>query len=220
MTVILINPNSTEAMTRTMLDVARRTAPGTVFDAWTSHHGPAAIQGAADGDAATPPLLDLIRRADATGASGIVIGCFDDTALKTAARLASCPVIGLGQAAFHACALRGWRFSVVTTLPVSVPIIEGNIARYGLSGALGRVRASGVPVLDLETDPAKAIDAILAEAKAALQDDDITAIVLGCAGMASLSPRLRAALSAPVIDVVEAAAGAISWLASAPHGRI
>ncbi|MEM7489871.1 MAG: aspartate/glutamate racemase family protein [Pseudomonadota bacterium] len=220
MGVVLINPNSTEAMTETMLAVARAAAPGMAFEGWTSRDGPAAIQGEADGEAASGPLLDLVRKADRQGADGIVIGCFDDTALAASSRLARCPVIGIGQAAFHACALRGWRFSVVTTLPVSVPVIEGNIARYGLSGMLGQVRASGVPVLDLEAEPDGAVGPILREAEAALRDDGVDGVVLGCAGMATVSAALRAALDAPVIDTVEAAAGAIAWLSAMPVGGL
>ena len=219
MTVYFINPNSTEAMTRTMLDVARAASPATAFEGWTSHEGPPAIQGAVDGAAAGPPLLELVRRADGAGATGIVVGCFDDTALTDAQAAARCPVIGLGQAAFHACALRGWRFSVVTTMAISVPVIEANIAAYGLSGHLGRVRASGVPVLDLEHDPVGAAEPILREAQTALRDDGVSAIVLGCAGMATVSAVMRDALGDRVIDIVEAAAGAISWLSEEPAPR-
>jgi allantoin racemase len=211
-TFVLINPNSTEAMTRRMLAIARAAEPGAAFEGWTSHRGPPSIQGEADGEAAAGPLLDLVARADGKGACGIVIGCFDDTALGPAQARARCAVIGVGQAAFHACALRGWRFSVVTTLAVSVPVIEGNVARYGLAGSLGRVRASGVPVLDLEGDPEGAVRPILAEAQAALAEDGAEAIVLGCAGMGAVSAALREALPVPVVDVVEAAAGAIRWL--------
>lgn len=214
MAVVLINPNSTAAMTRTLLDAARAAEPGLTFDAWTSTDGPPAIQGPEDGEAATGPLLDLVRRADTRGADAVVIGCFDDTGLDAAARAAACPVIGIGQAGFHMAALRGWRFSVVTTLAVSVPVIEANIAAYGLGGRLGRVRASGVPVLAIEADPHGAFDAILAEARTALREDGADAIVLGCAGMADLTARMRASLGAPVIDPVEAAAGCARWLTS------
>ncbi|MEO0991991.1 MAG: aspartate/glutamate racemase family protein, partial [Pseudomonadota bacterium] len=153
MPVIIINPNSTASMTDAMVRTAREVAPGIAFEGWTSRDGPASIQGPEDGAAATPPLLDLVGLANQQGAQGIIIGCFDDTALVEAAALASCPVVGLGHAAFHYAALRNWRFSVVTTLPVSVPVIEQNIREMGLSGYMARVRASGVPVLALEENP-------------------------------------------------------------------
>ena len=96
--VIVINPNSTEAMTKAMLDAARDAAPQIQFEGWTSHKGPPAIQGAKDGATAAPHLRELVDQAEASGASGISVACFDDTALAEAAQRSSCPVIGTGQA--------------------------------------------------------------------------------------------------------------------------
>ncbi|MEM1429704.1 MAG: aspartate/glutamate racemase family protein [Pseudomonadota bacterium] len=214
MAFVIINPNSTASMTAAMLAAARSAAPGLDFEGWTSRAGPSAIEGEADGIAARGPLLALVDDAAAAGADGIVIGCFDDTALAEAAARVSCPVIGLGQAAFHQCAMRNWRFSIVTTLAVSVPIIDGNVARYGLGGYLGRVRASDVAVLDLDRDPDGAVAQILAEARRALTEDDATAIVLGCAGMVQVTQALRSALACEIVDPVESAARALTWLAA------
>ncbi|WP_074219403.1 aspartate/glutamate racemase family protein [Rhodovulum sp. ES.010] len=212
MAYILINPNSCAEMTRSIRAMAETAAPGAAFEAWTSHDGPPAIQGAADGERATGPLLDLVARASERGAEGIVIACFDDTGLAEARRLAPCPVIGIGQAAFHVAALRGWRFSAVTTLPVSVPIIERNIRAYGFGPHLARVRASDVPVLALEQDPDAACARVTEEAARAFAEDGVQAIVPGCAGMARLTAHLRAHLDRPVIDGVEAAARLIAAL--------
>ncbi|QIE43016.1 HyuE hydantoin racemase (plasmid) [Rhodobacteraceae bacterium SC52] len=206
MTVVLINPNSTQSMTSAMLDGARAAAPDLMIDGWTSHTAPPAIQGVEDGDAATPPLLDLVREASAMGATGIIIGCFDDTGLSAARDIAACPVIGIGQAAYHMAALRVGKFSVVTTLGVSVPILAENIETQGFAPQLGRVRASEVPVLDLEADPDSAYAAILAETRKAVDEDGVSCVVLGCAGMVGLPERLATETGATVIDGVTSAA--------------
>ncbi len=218
MPVTLINPNSTSAMTDAMLDAARVAAPGLEIDGWTSQDGPPSIQGASDGDLAAGPLLTLIDKAAAAGTDGVIIGCFDDTALEEAARRVACPVIGIGQAAFHFCALRNWRFSVVTTLSVSVPVIEDNLARYGLLGHTARVRASEVPVLALETDRDASAKAILAEARKAVEEDGIDAVILGCAGMVHVTQLLREALPVPVVDPVTAASTAMVWVEASANG--
>ncbi len=214
MAIVIVNPNSTATMTSAMVAAARAAAPGIAFEGWTSHDGPPAIQGREDGTMATPPLLRLVDKARAQGAAGIVIGCFDDTALAETAGRSRCPIVGIGQSAFHYCALRQLKFSVVTTLSVSVPILQENIESYGLSGHLGRVRASEVAVLDLEDSPDDAAVRILAEARAAVAEDDIDAIVLGCAGMVHVTQVLRAQLPLIVVDPVEAAAGCIAWLST------
>lgn len=212
MTCLIINPNSTAAMTDAMVTAARQAAPALTFEGWTSHDGPPAIQGAADGALAAPPLLELVRKAAAQKASGIIIGCFDDTALVEASKLAQCPVLGIGQASFHMAALRNWRFSVVTTLPVSVPVLEGNIRAYGLGGHLGRVRASDVPVLALENDPEMAQTAIVGQAQAAQAEDGVDALVLGCAGMVHVTRCVAQAVTLPVLDPVTTAATGMEWM--------
>jgi allantoin racemase len=179
--IVLINPNSTEAMTQAMVETASKA--GVVLEGWTSLEGPAAIQGPNDGANCIPPMLELVRKASDAGAKAIVIGCFDDTGLDAAREIATCPVIGIGQAAYHMAVLAGGRFSVVTTLAVSVPILEDNIHAYGFTSNLARVRACGVPVLDLETDTAGTAPAVVREIERAVAEDKVDVVVLGCAGM-------------------------------------
>lgn len=212
MAVIIINPNSTSSMTDAMLAQARRAAPELAFEGWTSHEGPPAIQGAADGETARAPLLRLVKQASSQGAGGIIVGCFDDTALEDAADLADCPVIGIGQASYHYAALRNWRFSVVTTLSVSTPVIQSNIERFGFNHLVSKVRASEIPVLELEANTSLAGKVVAQEALVAQQEDDISAVILGCAGMVEIADTVRNALSTTVIDPVECAARCMLWM--------
>lgn len=212
--VALINPNSTEAMTDAMVATAQSTVPDLAFEGWTSRNGPASIQGPEDGLAATAPFLEVVAKADATGVDGIVIGCFDDTALKQAAARANCPVIGIGQSCYHHAALMQWRFSVVTTLSVSVPVLEQNIVSAGLKQHLAMVHASGVPVLALEADPQATANQILHSAQKAAAQDGIDAVILGCAGMVHVTRTVRAALNIPVLDPIETTTTCMRWLLS------
>ena len=202
--IVIINPNSTVSMTDAMVETAKKVAPDAPVVGWTSSKGPLAIQGEQDGKAAVPPLLELVRKAEEAGAKAIIIGCFDDTGLNAARTLASCPVIGIGQAAYHLASLYGARFSVVTTLDVSVPILIENIQSYGLERNLGRVRASGVPVLDLEDDRENATHRVKMEIRAAFDEDHIDSVVLGCAGMVHIVDDADD-LSIKLIDGVHAA---------------
>jgi allantoin racemase len=204
--IVLINPNSTVSMTNAMLRTAREAVPSAYFEGWTSHDGPPAIQGAADGMLAEGPLLRLVAKASGQGASAIIIGCFDDTALDKAREIASCPVIGIGQAAYFLAAVAGRRFSVVTTLDVSVPILEANVHAYGLSKQLARVRASGVEVLSLEQDAEAATDQVIAEIVKAAREDEVQSVVLGCGGMVDIKQRAGLTSEMHIIDGVRAAA--------------
>ncbi|MEO1537954.1 MAG: aspartate/glutamate racemase family protein [Pseudomonadota bacterium] len=204
MSVVLINPNSTEAMTQSALQAARRAAPDVDFEGWTSSLGPAAIEGAEDGARAVPPLLDLVVRASSEGAEAIIIACFDDTGLAEARAIARCPVIGIGQSSFVLAALQPGAAAVITTVDAAVPVIQQNIEAQGFSAAVTQVLAARVPVLDLEIDPDAAAEAFCRVAGDL--DEHISTIILGCAGAVTISTRVEAAMPHKVLDGVTSAA--------------
>nr|MDJ0858114.1 aspartate/glutamate racemase family protein [Dinoroseobacter sp.] len=189
-----------------MVATARAAYPGCEISGWTSHDGPAAIQGPEDGRACLPPLMQLAETIFDEKPDAIIIGCADDTGLETIREIAPCPVMGIGQAAYHLAALAGARFSVVTTLPASIAILESNVRRYGLGGQLGAVHASGVPVLDLETNRAAATAQVLETIGLARDADGVQSIVLGCAGMSHI-PAAAPDIGVRLIDGVVTATG-------------
>lgn len=202
----VVNPNTTAAMTDKIARAARAVArEGTEILATQPDSGPVSIEGFYDEAFAVPGMLARIRAADGAGVDAHVIACFDDTGLEAARSIASAPVIGIGEAAFHLATLVAARFSVVTTLALSILPIEHNLARYGLHARCGRVRAAGVPVLALEQRNDAACARISAEIEQAIRDDRAEAIVLGCAGMADLADELSRRHDLPVIDGVAAA---------------
>ena len=211
--LLFINPNTTQSMTDKVRDAARAAAgEGVIVDAITSPHGPASIQGPEDGDAAVPGLLDALRAACAEDYDGYAIACFDDTGLHECRKITDKPVVGIGQSAFHAAMLLAGSFSVVTTLAVSVPVIEANIRSYAIHDACKRVRASDVPVLALEEPGSEAQRRVSAEIATAIAEDGCQSVVLGCAGMAPLAARLSREHGVPVIDGVVAATGMLLTL--------
>ncbi|MDO5703584.1 MAG: aspartate/glutamate racemase family protein [Paracoccus sp. (in: a-proteobacteria)] len=206
MIIHLLNPNSTASMTEKAREAAVAVAaPGTRIIAANPAGTPVSIEGYADEAMALPAMLTAIRRAEADGVNAHVIACFDDPGLKAAREIASGPVIGICQAAVQVAMTISARFSVVTTLPRSVPIIEDLIVEYGASHCCRRVRAADLPVLALEDDGAHAADLIAAEIDAARDNDRAEAVILGCAGMADLAAQLQLRCGLPVIDGVVAA---------------
>ncbi|MCK0197088.1 aspartate/glutamate racemase family protein [Ancylobacter sp. 6x-1] len=208
MRIHLVNPNTTASMTEKAAAAARAVAaPATQILARTSTMGPASIEGFYDDALALPGLMEAIAAAEGEGVDAHIIACFDDTGLDAARALAHAPVVGIGEAAFHLASLVGHSFGVVTTLRRSVPVIEANLARYGLAARCAKVRASEVAVLELEDPASDARARISAEIGRAVAQDHADAIVLGCAGMADLARALGAEHGVPVVDGVAAAVG-------------
>jgi len=206
MRILVVNPNTTAAMTDTIAAAAVKVAAeGTEIVATQSRDGPESIEGFLDGAVAIPGLLERIAEGERSGVDAHVIACFDDTGLDAARALAAAPVVGIGEAAYHLASFVADRFSVVTTMSRSIPVLEQNLQRYGLASRCVRVRATDVPVLELESAAASARKRISVEVAAALKEDRAEAIVLGCAGMAPLAASLSAEHGVPVVEGVSAA---------------
>jgi allantoin racemase len=208
----IVNPNTTASMTQGIAAAARAAAPADVtITATEPDFGPASIEGFYDGAFAVPGMLARVAEAERAGADAHLIACFDDTGLDAARSLAEAPVVGIGEAAYHAASMLGTRFSVVTTLSRSIPVIEDNLMRYGFARRCARVRASEIPVLALEGKDGEA--KIGEEIARALKEDGADAIVLGCAGMAGMAERLAAKYRVPVVDGVAAGVAIATALA-------
>lgn len=203
MKILVINPNTTASMTNKIATAARAAAsPGTEIVAANSQNGPASIQGYLDVATCVPGLLQEV--AQHKDVDAIVVACFDDTGVDAVRTLVSVPVLGIGEAAYHAASMIANKFSVITTLSRSVPGLENNLMRYGLARKCARVRATEIPVLKLEEGDPATLDKIRSEIRTAIEQDNAEAIVLGCAGMADLMAELSDMFGLPVVDGVAA----------------
>ena len=206
MRILVVNPNTTAAMTEKIGRAARAVAAGgTEIIAVNPQDGPVSIEGYYDEAFSVPGLLAEIAKGEALGVSAHIIACFDDTGLEAARSLASAPVIGIGEAAFHLASMLGHRFAVVTTLSRSIAAIETNLLKYGLASRCAKVRACEVPVLALDDPASNASAQVSAEIERAKREDNAEVIVLGCAGMADLAARLSEQHGLPVVDGVASA---------------
>lgn len=215
MHILVINPNSTASMTRAIGDAARAAArQGTRITAINPPDTPPAIQGAEDGAAALPSLFELFEREVIAkgGYDACIIACFDDLGLMELKQISPIPVVGIGEASYLAGMLLGRRFSVVTTLEASVPVIKENVTRYGEALRCVGVRASQVAVLELDNDAALAHRRISSQIREAVTQEQAQSVALGCAGMGPLAARLSGEFQMPVIDGIEIAVAFVEAL--------
>jgi allantoin racemase len=213
--IFVYNPNSSAEMTALIAHTAQAAASAGwhIRTQGAQPPVPPSIEGHHDEALAVPAMLEALRRAEAEGAQAHVIACFDDPGIGAAREVVAGPVIGIAQAAMQVASLISARFSVVTTLPRAIPIIEDLARNDGASHRLRRVRAVDLPVLALEADPAHAHNLLRQEILAAKTQDGAEAVILGCAGMSEMCARLSEETGIAVIDGVHAAvrlAGALA----------
>lgn len=206
MKILVINPNTTHAMTQAIKNAAQAAAgPGTEVLAVQPTFGPASIECHYDEAIAAAGVAEQVRHAATLKPDAAVIACFGDPGLDAAREALDVPVLGIAEAAFHAASLVATGFSVVTTLTRTCRTAEHLLDRYGFGRVCRGVHGTDIPVLALETAGDTVARRIEDAARAALARDRSGAIVLGCAGMAPLCARLSTRLGVPVIDGVAAA---------------
>jgi len=209
--ITVINPNTSAELTEAIRAAATAVAPpGVSISAVHPHRGVASVESHTEEAFAAVGVIDrvLAHRSDT---DAFVIACFGDTGVAAAREVAYSPVVGMTEAALQTACLVAERFAVVTLPPRTIAHSQRVIRALGLEHRCV-VRAIDAPVLDLVDGAAALLDAFLAEAGTAIDQDGAEAIVLGCAGLTDLVGPLGRELGVPVVDGVAAAVGIAAGL--------
>lgn len=215
MRILLVNPNTSRAMTAKIAAAAREVAAADVeIRAVCPDTGPAAVESHLDEVRAAAAVVELVAQDVASGGSdAYVVACFGDPGLDAARELVEAPVIGIAEAAMHVAAISGRRFGIVTTLGRTLGRARDLVARYGMERACASYAATEIPVLALEDTGRREVLEIESVCAEAVTVHGADAIVLGCAGMADLCEALSRRVGVPVVDGVAAAVGLASAMA-------
>lgn len=205
MRILVANVNTTESMTEGIADAARAVAsPGTEIVGITPAFGAESCEGNFESYLAAIAVMDAIQRYEGEYDAVIQAG-YGEHGREGLQELLTVPVVDITEAAASTAMYLGRSYSVVTTLDRTVPLIEDRLLLAGMMERCASVRSSGLGVLELEEDPERAVEAIVAEAERAVREDRAEVIVLGCGGMAELKDRVVERCGVPVVDGVQAA---------------
>ena len=205
MRILVVNVNTTRAMTEGIAHAARSAAsPGTEIIGLTPDFGAESCEGNVESYLAALGVMDAVLKYPGDFDAVIQAG-YGEHGREGLQELLDVPVVDITDAGAGLALFLGRRFSVVTTLDRTVPLIEDRLRLAGLMERCASVRASNTSVLDLETDERAAVQSIVDEAKRAIAEDRAEVIVLGCGGMAALEREVREQCGVPVVDGVAAA---------------
>jgi allantoin racemase len=203
--LLVVNVNTTPSMTNTIAESARSVAaPGTEVIGLTPVIGAESVEGNFESYLAAVAVMNAVVTYEGDFDAVIQAG-YGEHGREGLQELLDVPVVDITEAAAYLACLLGHKYSVVTTLDRTVPLIEDRLTLAGLDTRCCSVRSSGLSVLQLEEDPDLAVKAIVAEAEKAVRDDKAEVICLGCGGMAGLDAAVRLATGVPVVDGVTAA---------------
>lgn len=205
MRILVANVNTTVSMTEAIADSARSVAsPGTEIVGITPRFGADSCEGNFESYLAAIAVMDAIL-AYPEPYDAVIQAGYGEHGREGLQELLEVPVVDITEAAASTAMYLGHRFSVVTTLDRTVPLIEDRLKLAGLDQRCASVRTSGLGVLELESDPERAVKAIVEQSTRAVTDDHAEVICLGCGGMAELEEQVREATGVPIVDGVRAA---------------
>src|SRR5436190_14427241 len=131
--IVVINPNSTEAVTRAIDDAMAplRMAGGPEIVCRTLREGPPGVESQRDADAVIAPLCRAIAAED-DEAAAFVIACFSDPGLHSARETTAKPVLGIAECGILTALTLGHRFGILSILAKSVPRHLRYVASMGV----------------------------------------------------------------------------------------
>lgn len=198
MSIIVINPNSNEAVTQGLRDSL---APFPNVECLTLSEGPFGIESQRDSDLVIAPILKLIEtRKDA---SAFVIACYSDPGIDAAKSISPVPVFGIQEAGTATAMCRADLFGVIAIGEPSILRHRKYMRRMGVLDRLAGERALNMSVD--ETARGENTFQRLTEVGGDLIKDGAGCLILGCAGMARHRAPLEQTLGIPIIDPTQAA---------------
>ena len=212
---LVINPNTTVAVTEMVLAACRRAQPALQWEGATARFGAPYVADEVSYAKAGHAVLDAFEAVYA-GQDAVLLACFGDPGLLALRELASVPVIGLAQSSLEAAGRRG-RFAVVTGGHAWAPMLARFARAHRLDEKLIAIHTIDWTGARIAADPDGARDALSAAAQQGI-DGGAECILLGGAALAGLAPLLQPHLPVPVLDNVELAARTVTHTLASTQG--
>ncbi len=204
-TIYVINPNSTERVTR---EIEAAIAPlrmvgGPAITCLTLAEGPPGIQSQRDADGLIPALLKRAAGLE-DGAAAFVVACFSDPGMHALREQSERPVLGIAEAGVLTALTLGPRFGIIAMLQNSIP---RHLRYLGAMGVMGRF-AGDLPVnltIAEMADDALTLGRMVGVGRTLRDTHHADVLVMGCAGMARFREPLERELGIPVVEPTQAA---------------
>ena len=198
MRLLLINPNTTAAVTEACAAVARAAAaPGTEIVTATGAVGPRIINTRTENAIASHGILSLAAEY-APGCDGILLAVSYDTALMAVREMTGLPAVGMTEAAALTAHMLGARYGLVV---FGTPqLYRELIAAHGLADRFAGLRSIAMDATAALNTPDAVNDRVVEAATRLAEEDGAECVVLCGAAMAGMATRLQPRAPVPLVD--------------------
>lgn len=207
MRLLIINPNTTTAVTDKVVAAAQQVIPGVDIVGCTGRFGAAYISSRASFAVAGHAALDCLAE-HGPSADAVLLACFGDPGLDALREVSPVPVIGLVEAACREASEGGRRYAIVTGGERWSPMLREMIRMRGLEEGLVAIHTVAPTGGQIAEDPDGALDLLASSCSYCAHRYGADAVILGGAGLlglaARIKPRVAAQTNALVLCSVEA----------------
>ncbi|MCH4886400.1 hypothetical protein EZV73_02415 [Acidaminobacter sp. JC074] len=189
MKILIINPNSSEAITKGIRKTAKQYEnTDLVIDTINLSEAPLGIETYEDELIASFEVNKYLKNLDKSY-KGVLIACFSDPGLMVVREYLKVPVIGIAEASLHMASLLGPSTSFVTSGgKEDIEIFDEISARYGLKDKVKAISYLGVGVNGVDES---LLDTINKRIDTCLDQHGVSSVILGCGAFAGYGQMLN-----------------------------
>lgn len=205
MKLLLLNPNTSAAVTDLMTGVGlRAAAPGTEIVPCTARRGVPYISTRTEAQIGGAIALELLAEQQGK-VDAAIIAAFGDPGLFAARETFDIPVIGLAEAAMLSACMAGRRFAIVTFAQALGPWYEECVRDHGLRERCAGIRTLDTPFQAISEVGTEKEDVLVELARRAVVEDEADVLIFAGAPLSGLAERVAERIPVPVVDQVVAA---------------
>lgn len=203
--LLLVNPNTTEAVTGLMMRSAVAVAaPGVEIAAVTAARGVPYISSRAEALIGGVIALEMLAEAS-PAPDAALLAAFGDPGLAGAREMFDFPVVGVSEAAMLAACMLGAKFLIISFTSAMLGWYRECVAMHGLDARCAGVVALDLPFGALDDVQVAHGEALIAFAQRQAKACGADCLIFAGAPLAGLAHAARDRLDLPVVDPIAAA---------------
>jgi allantoin racemase len=205
--LLIINPNSSEEMTRDIRKTVSYANDETFsLEVVRMEGSPHVLESFSDYTEAGAQVITYLRRLKEQGPfpyDGVLLACMGDPCLYAVKEACPVPLVGIAEAGISTALLSGYKFSILASSAKAKPMMESMVMTYGLTARMASVETFALPI-DAFMEDAEVLRSSIRRTAESAAAHGADVLLLGCAGMTMLSDELDTLTNIPIIDPIKA----------------
>jgi Asp/Glu/hydantoin racemase len=203
--ILLLNPNTTEAVTELMAAAGRAVASaGTEIVPMTAPRGFPYISTRAEAQIGGAVALEMLAEVHRS-VDGAIMAAYGDPGLLGARELFDIPIVGVSEAAMLTACMVGQRFVIVTFATALTSWYRDCVEMHGLMGRCAGIFALDQAFSSIAEVQNEKLDLLVSLANKAIGAMGADVMIFAGAPLAGLAGKVRHRIPVPIIDPVAAA---------------